>query len=136
LSNTYIYSSNSSFKSMAKKNYPSKRKPAVKWECPFCKKSMSIRGKSGHLNLVHAQSLLPKENNPAPFIKRDILPKKRPLARADIRNLLDDIKILTSREKPNDLLSKRKTYLQCEFLIREMEIKFQCTLEDALKKFL
>lgn len=120
---------------MAKKNYPSKRKPAGTWECPFCKKNINIRGKSGHLKLVHAQSLLPKENNPAPFIKRQIVPKKRPLSKADVRTLLADIQILLSREKPNDLLSKREIYLQCEFLIREVEIKFQCKLEDALKKF-
>lgn len=120
---------------MTKRNYPSKRKPAVKWECPFCKKSMSIRGKSGHLNLVHAKFLLSEKHNPIPYIKRKIEPKKRPLSKADVRNLFDDIKILTSREKSNDLLSKREIYLQCEFLIREVEIKFQCTLEDALKKF-
>ena len=120
---------------MAKRNYPSKRRPAGVWECPFCKKQMSIRGKSGHLKLFHSQSLLPKEHDPAPFIKREIIPQKRPLAKADVRNLLADIQILTSREKPNDLLSKREIYLQCEFLIRELEIKFQCTLEEALKKF-
>ncbi len=120
---------------MAIRNYPHTRKPAVLWECPFCKKSMSIRGRSGHLKIVHADSILPQEYNPAPLINRKIEPKKRPLARADVRNLIYDIQFLTSQEKPNDLLSKRKIYLQCEFLIRELEIKFQCTLEEALLKF-
>ena len=120
---------------MAIRNYPSMRKPALLWECPFCKKNMSIRGKSGHLKLVHADSILPEEHNPAPYINRKIEPKKRPLAKADVRNLLSDIQFLTSHENSNDLLSKRKIYLQCEFLIRELEIKFKCTLEDALQKF-
>ncbi|OFY84670.1 MAG: hypothetical protein A3F72_16000 [Bacteroidetes bacterium RIFCSPLOWO2_12_FULL_35_15] len=120
---------------MEKRNYPSKRKSAGMWECPICNKSLNIRGKSGHLKLVHNQTIPPKEHDPLSTLKRNIAPKKRPLAKADVRNLLSNIKYLTSYEKPNDLLSKRKTYLQCEFLIRELEINFRCTLEDALNKF-
>lgn len=120
---------------MTKKNYPTKRQPASMWECPICGKTINIRGKSGHLKLVHNQTLPPKEHDPFPFIKRKIVPKKRPLSKADVRNLISNINHLLSKEKPNDLLSKRKTYLQCEFLIRELEINSQCTLEDALKKF-
>lgn len=120
---------------MATRNYPNTRKLAGLWECPFCKKNMSIRGRSGHLKIVHADSILPQEHNPAPFINRKIEPKKRLLARADVRNLIYDIQFLNSQEKPTDLLNKRKIYLQCEFLIRELEIKFKCTLEEALLKF-
>ena len=120
---------------MAKKNYPSKRKPAPSWECPICMKVMNIRGKIGHLKLVHERHLPTQENNPFPFMKRNITPKRRPLARADVRKLHSNIKIITSQEKPNDFLSKRETYLKCEFLIRELEIEFNCTLKDALNKF-
>lgn len=65
---------------MAKRNYPSKRKPAATWEYPICKKIMNIRGKSGHEKSSFKHQLF----------------------------------ILLSKEKSNDLLSKRKTYLQCE----------------------
>lgn len=119
---------------MTKRNYPSKRKPAAAWECPICVKIMNIRGKSGHLKLVHEQ-VQPSSNDPFPMIERKMIPKQRPLAKADVRNLLSNIKYLTSREIPNDLLSKRKIYLQCEYLIRELEIQFMCKLEEALKKF-
>lgn len=120
---------------MAKRNYPSKRKPAATWECPICKKTMNVRGKSGHLKLIHEQVQLSREHDPLPGIPRKMAPKRRPLAKADVRNLLSNIRYLTAREIPNDLLSKRKIYLQCEYTIRELEIQFQCTLEDALKKF-
>lgn len=120
---------------MEKRNYPSKRKPANTWECPICKKVINIRGKSGHLKLVHDKTPLHKKHDPFPLIERKIVLKRRPLAKADVRNLLSNINYLTSREIPNDILSKRKTYLQCEYLIRELEIQFNCTLEDALKKF-
>ncbi len=120
---------------MATRNYPSKRKAAGMWECPICKKIMNIRGKSGHLKLVHEQVQLPRKHDPFPVIERKMVPKRRPLAKADVRNLLSNIQYLISKEIPNDLLSKRKTYLQCEFLIRELEINFKCTLEDAMNKF-
>ena len=120
---------------MANKKYPAKRKPALVWECPICKKSMSVRGKVGHLELIHGKKLPPKENDPFPLIKRKIVLKKRPLAKADVRNLLSNIKFLVSLEKPNNLLSKRKVYLQCEYLVRELEIQFDCTLKEALNKF-
>ena len=120
---------------MAKKNYPSKRKPAATWECPICKKVINIRGKSGHLKLVHEQFLLSKKHDPFAIIERKIVPKRRPLAKADVRNLLSNIKYLISNEIPNDLLNKRETYLKCEFIIRELEIQFNCTLKDALNKF-
>ena len=55
------------------------------WECYSCKKNISILGKSGPLKLFHSQSLLPKEHDSAPFIRREIIPQKRPLAKADVR---------------------------------------------------
>lgn len=120
---------------MATKNYPSKRKFAGMWECPICKKSINIRGKSGHLKFVHEQFLLSKKHDPFPTIERKIAPHGVPLEEADVKNLLFNLKLITARETSNDLLSKRKTYLKCEFYIREFEINFMCTLEDALKKF-
>ncbi len=120
---------------MATKNYPSKRKPAAMWECPICNKSLNIRGKSGHLKFVHEQFLLSKKHDPFPTIERPIVPYGVPFEEADVKNLLLNLKLIASKEIPNDLLSKRKIYLRHEFYIREFEIKFTCTLEDALKKF-
>lgn len=120
---------------MATRNYPSKRKPAGTWECPICKKTINIRGKSGHLKLVHDRAPVSKKYDPFPIVERKMAIKRRPIAKADVRTLLSNIRYLTSKETSNDILNKRKTYLQCEYLIRELEIKFQCTLEDALKKF-
>lgn len=120
---------------MAKKNYPSKRKFAGMWECPICKKSINIRGKSGHLKFVHDQILLSKKHDPFPTIERLIVSYGIPFEEADVKNLLLNLKIIASREIPNDLLSKRKTYLKLEYYIREFEIKYTCTLDDVLKKF-
>lgn len=120
---------------MTKRNYPSKRKPSATWECPICKKNINIRGKGGHLKLVHEQFFLSKEYDPFPTIERRVTPERISLEEADVRNLLLNIQIIASREIKNNLLSKRKTYLKCEFYIREFEIQFTCKLEDALKKF-
>lgn len=120
---------------MATRNYPNTRKPAGLWECPFCKKNMSIRGRSGHLKFVHEQFLHSKEHDPFPTVERNIAPHGEPLEETDVKNLLFNLKLIAAKEIPKDLLSKRKTYLKCEYYIREFEINFMCTLEQALKKF-
>ncbi|NUM50876.1 MAG: hypothetical protein HUU48_07135 [Flavobacteriales bacterium] len=120
---------------MATRNYPSKRKFAGLWECPICKKSINIRGKSGHLKFVHDQFLLSKKHDPFPTIERPIVSYDIPFEEADVKNLLLNLTLIASKEIPNDLLSKRKTYLKMEYYIREFEIKYTCTLENAFKKF-
>ena len=121
---------------MTNRNYPSKREPAGTWKCPICKKIISIRGKSGHLKLAHAYSVPEKEHSLSPLSKKKTGSEKRPLKKEDVENLITNFHFLMrARVRPNDLLSKRKAYLEFEILVRQLENKFQCTLEEALKKF-
>lgn len=98
-------------------------------------KSMSARGKKGHLEKVHGRGLPMKENSPRICIDR-IVRKRRPLAKADVRVLMTYIDVLLSLcNETRNLVEKRRRILQCEYLMRELEVKFGCTLEEVVEKF-
>lgn len=121
---------------MEKRNYPIDRKPGPTWECPICNKIMSSRGKTGHLEKVHDRGLLPKEFDPFPLTVRAELPNGRPVTSGDIVALLQNMSAVYSQTVSKySLTGRRKVYRQYEFLCREFEINFNCTLEEALAKF-
>lgn len=121
---------------MEKRNYPIERKLAPTWQCPLCNKIMSSRGRPGHLEKVHGQGMPPKEHDPFPGIPRPLIRKKRPLSRSDVRNLITNItRVLIHATSSPNILNIRKGLRQSEYLIRELEINANCTLEEAWKTF-
>lgn len=121
---------------MEKRNYPAERKQAPDWECPICSKTMSMRGKSGHLEKVHGQGYPIQDHNPIPTDKRPIVPKKRPLAKDDVRKLISNINYLYRNTFNSSSIRIRRQGMQnCEYVFRQFEIMFNCTPEAALKKF-
>lgn len=121
---------------MEKRNYPIERKQAPMWECPVCHKIMSSRGKPGHLEKHHGRGKPLKEHDPYPEIPRALLPKKRPLSRSDVRNLISNVMtIIFDSTRTPDIVQLRSSLFQCEYLIRELEINASCSLEEAWAKF-
>jgi hypothetical protein len=121
---------------MEKRNYPAERKEAPQWECPMCNKVMSVRGKAGHLDKVHGRGKTLREHAPLPPAYHSLTQKKRSLSRSDVRNLVSNILyLIINATRNNNPIEIRKAMFQCEYIIRELEINFNCTLEVALKKF-
>ena len=121
---------------MKKRNYPVERKLAPIWECPLCFKTMSARGKIGHMERVHGKGLPLKEHNPLFFDRRLIVPKSRPLARADVRKLIDNINYLfLNYINSKSIVLKRKGMQHSEYIFRQFEILFNCTPGEAIDKF-
>lgn len=121
---------------MEKRKYPAARKQAPDWECPICSKTMSVRGKAGHMEKVHGQGYPIKEHNPLPADKRPIVPKRRPLAKADVRKLISNINYLYKNKFNSSSITERRQGMQnCEYVFRQFEIMFNCTPEAALEKF-
>jgi hypothetical protein len=121
---------------MEKRNYPIERKQAPTWQCPVCNKIMSSRGRTGHLEKAHSRGKPPKEHDPFPAWPRALVQKRRPLSRSDVRNLISNVThILVETTRTPNIVAIRKGLFQCEYLIRELEINANCTLEEAFKKF-
>jgi len=96
---------------------------------------MSARGKTGHLDKVHGQGLPPLENNPFLSINRPLILEKRPLEKEDIEELIVNINDIGNRKHFRSITGRRKAFLEMEYLCRELEIRFDCTLKQALQKF-
>ena len=119
-----------------KRNYPIERKQAPTWECPICHKVISARGNTGHLEKVHDRGLPPKEFDPYPLTVRAEPPNGRPVAPGDITALVKNVCLVYSQTVSKYSLSgRRRVYRQYEYLCREFEINFNCTLEEALNKY-
>ncbi len=121
---------------MEKRNYPIERKLAPTWQCPVCDKVMSSRGRSGHLEKVHGRGKPLKEHDPFPKLPRALAQKRRPLSRNDVRNLIANItRIMIETTRTPNILEIRKGLFYCEYLIRELEINANCTIEEAWRAF-